>query len=101
PGALQSRQRPVGRVGLLLLKRLKALAVEVPEALGVAPERVDVRNLHRIDLLPQTSARRAEVRAPGRDRDSGPCQRDDRAGLPDQVCQLLRARGTIGAAVIL
>ncbi len=49
---LEAGQGPVGAVGLLVLERLEAVAVEVPEALGVAPEDVNVRHLHRVNVLP-------------------------------------------------
>ena len=76
-GALERGQRLVGAVGLLVLERGEAVAVEVPEALGVAPEDVDVRDLHRVDVLPQPGAGRAEVGDPGGHGDPGAGEGDD------------------------
>ena len=80
PRALQLDERAVGAVGLLALERREALAVEAPEAHGVGAEGVDVRDLHRVDVLPQPRARRAEVGDARRHRDARAGQRDDRAG---------------------
>src|SRR6185312_10056674 len=62
-------------------------AVEVPEALGVRPPRIDVRDLHRVDVLPQPGSGRAEVGDPGRHRDPRARERDDGAGLADEARQ--------------
>ena len=95
PGPLELGQRLVRAVGLLVLQRLEAAAVEVPEALGVAPEDVDVGDLHRVDVLPQAGARRAEVRDPGRHRDPRPGQRHDRAA--PRISSASVGRGVVGA----
>ena len=79
PVALHRHERVVGAVGELAAERREALAVEAPEAHGVAAEGVDVRDLHRVDLLPHARARRAEVGDAGRHRDAGARQRHDRA----------------------
>ena len=65
-------------LGSLVAERGEARAVEAPEALRVAPEGVDVRDLHRVDLLPQPRAGRAEVGDPGRHRDPRAGEGDDR-----------------------
>ena len=72
-------ERHMRRVGLLVLERLKAHAVEVPEALRVPAEHVDVGDFHRVDVLPQPRPGRAEIRDAGRDRDARPGERDDRS----------------------
>src|SRR3954470_18160156 len=87
--ALEGDQRAVRSVGLLALERLEAIAIEVPEALRVGAPRIDVRDLHRVDVLPQPGAGRAEVGDPGRHRDPRAGQRDDGAGLADEACQAL------------
>ena len=78
---LELGQRLVGRVGLLVAQGLEAVAVELPEALRVAPEHVDVGDLHRVDVLPQPRARGAEVGDPRGHGDPRAGQRDGRAGL--------------------
>ena len=74
--ALELDQRAVGAVGLLALERLEAVAVEVPEALGVRAPGVDVGHRHRVDVLPQPGARasgsRGSRRAPRCPRRSAP-----------------------------
>ena len=55
-GSLQFDQRRVSAVGALVPERLEALAVEAPEARRVAPEHVDVGDLHRVDVGPQPGA---------------------------------------------
>ena len=47
----------MGAVGLLVAERGEALAVEAPEAHRVGAEGVDVRDLHRVDVLPQRRCR--------------------------------------------
>ena len=56
PRALELDQRAVRPVGQLLAERREALAVEAPEAHRVLAKRVDVRDLHRVDVLPQPRA---------------------------------------------
>jgi hypothetical protein len=58
---LELRQRLVGPVRLHVGKHLQALAVEAPETGRIAAEGVDVRDLHRVDLLPDAHAGRPEV----------------------------------------
>src|SRR3712207_7398947 len=41
----------------------EALRVEVPEAVGLAPEDVDVRDLHRVDLLPRSEEHTSELQS--------------------------------------
>src|SRR5919112_6193517 len=77
----------MGAVGPLVAERLEPFAVEAPEALGVRAPRVDVRDLHRVDVLPDAGARRAEVRDPGGNRDPGAGQRDDRPGAVQPLRQ--------------
>src|SRR6202020_3405782 len=60
-GLLEPGQRPMRAVGLLVLERLKTVAVEAPEAFRVAPEHVDVRPTHRIHPRPQSGPWRPEV----------------------------------------
>ena len=69
--AFQLGEHAVRLVGALVDERGEAVAVEAPEAVGVAPPGVDVRDLHRVDVLPEAGAGRAEVRDPGRHRDPG------------------------------
>ena len=91
--ARAARARPAPRArrsGSLSRSALEAVAVEVPEALGVAPEHVDVRDLHRVDVLPQPGAGRAEVGDPGRHRDPRAGQGDDGVGLADELRELAR-----------
>ena len=85
PAPLELDERVVRPVGPLVAQRGEAVAVEVPEALRVAPEDVDVGDLHRVDVLPQPRAGRAEVRDPRRHGDPGARQRHDRAGRADQL----------------
>ena len=44
-------------LGSLVAERLEAVAVEAPEALGIRAPGVDVRDLHRVDVLPDARAR--------------------------------------------
>src|SRR5947209_18909603 len=81
---LERRQDLVRAIGLLVMKRFKALAIEAPEAFWVAAKHVDVSDLHRVDLRPQPGLRRAEVRNPGRHRDPCTGQRHHRTRLTDQ-----------------
>ena len=80
PARLELGERLVRPVGLLVVERLEALAVEAPERSRVAAEHVDVRDLHRVDVLPQPRPGRAEVGDPRRHRDPRAGQRDDRVG---------------------
>ncbi len=79
---LELDEGEVRAVGLLAVERLEAVVVEGPEARGVAPPRVDVGDLHRVHVAPDPAAGRAEVRDPGRHRDAGAGQRDDRRPHP-------------------
>jgi hypothetical protein len=54
--ALQLDERTVRAVRRLVPQHREAVAVEVPEALRIAPEDLDVRDLHRVDVLPQAGA---------------------------------------------
>src|SRR4051794_22678103 len=87
--ALELDQRAVRAVGLLALQRLEAVAVEVPEALRIGAPGIDVRDLHRVDVLPQPGSGRAEVGDPGRHRDPRARERDDRAGVADEARERL------------
>src|SRR5262245_4260386 len=60
-------------------------AVEAPEPGRVAAEGVDMRDLHRIDLLPEPLTRGAEVRDPAGHGDAGAGQRDRRGAPQDQL----------------
>jgi hypothetical protein len=71
PPPLQLRQRSVGGVRLFVAERLEARPVVGPEALGIALEDVDMGDLHRVDVRPETRLRRTEIRDPRRDRDAG------------------------------
>ena len=86
PRALELDQRPVRAVGLLVLERREAVAVEVPEAVGVAAEGVDVRDLHRVDAAPtcrcRASGSRGSPRAPRCPRRSAPRPSSRRAPSP-------------------
>ena len=57
PGLLERGQGGVRAVGTLVLERLEAIAVEVPEALGIPAKDIDVRDLHRVHVGPQTGSR--------------------------------------------
>ena len=61
PAALELRERDVCRVRLGVAKDVDPLTVEAPDARRIAPERLDGRDLERIDLGPDPR-RRAEVR---------------------------------------
>ena len=63
-GALEPHQRAMGCVGLPVLERLEAIAVEMPEALRISAEDVDVRHFHRVDVRPQPGAGGPEVGIP-------------------------------------
>ena len=92
-GALERHQRVVGGVRLLAAEGREALAVEAPEAHGVAVKGVDVRDLHRVHLLPQARVRRTEVGDPRWHRDARTGQRDDRARAAHERGQPLELRG--------
>src|SRR6478609_6353699 len=83
--ALELGDDVVRTVRLLVAQRHEALRVEVPEAVGVATERVDVRDLHRVDLLPHALAGRAEVGDPGWNRDPRPREYDGSLRARKQV----------------
>ncbi len=83
--ALELGQRLVGGVRAFVPERVEARPVVGPESLRIAFEDVDVGDLHRVDVRPDPRLRGAEVRDAGRDRDSGPGQRDGAAGLADQL----------------
>ncbi len=87
--ALELGERVVGAVGPLVAQGLEALAVEAPEALGLAAEDVDVGDRHRIDVLPQPRTRGTEVGDPGRHRDPRAGERDDRLRRADEVREAL------------
>jgi hypothetical protein len=80
----------VRAVRLHVAQRREPVAVEVPEAVGLAPEHVDVRDLHRVDLLPQPLAGRAEVGDPGWHRDPRAGQYDRTLGRAEQLSEPLR-----------
>src|SRR3712207_6830415 len=63
----------------------EALRVEVPEAVGLAPEDVDVRDLHRVHVLPQPSAGRAEVRDYRRHRHARTREHDGAVRLANEL----------------
>ncbi len=67
---LELRERAVGVVWLLRAELVEARAVVAPEASRVRVEGVDVGDLHRIDVLPEARAGRAEVRDARRHRDA-------------------------------
>src|SRR4051794_32874041 len=81
----------MGRVGLLVGERPEAGPVVGPEAPRIAPEHLDVRDLHRIDALPQPGPRRAEVRNAARHGDAGAGERDRGARVPDHLRETLDA----------
>ena len=97
PALLQRHERAVRAVGLLGAERGEALAVEAPEAHGIAAERVDVRDLHRVDPLPQPGPGRAEVGDARGHRDARAGQRDDRARVAHELGQALALGGRAGA----
>ena len=57
PRARGSASASCARVRLLVGEHPEPRPVEGPEPLRVAPEHVDVRDLHRVDVLPQAGAR--------------------------------------------
>jgi hypothetical protein len=85
---LHRGERAVGGIGLLVRERVEALRIEAPEALGVAPEGIDVGYLHRVYALPQAGPRRAKVGDPRGHRDARTGERDDAIGGGDQARQL-------------
>src|SRR5438105_1439064 len=85
PSPLELGEREVGSVRALVLERLEPPPVEVPEALRVSVEHVDVRDLHRVDVRPDARPGRAEVRDPRGHGDPGAGQRDGRLRLTDQL----------------
>src|SRR5215213_505832 len=90
---LELDERLVCAVGPLAAERLKALAVEAPETLWIAVPRIDVGDLHRVDVRPQPRAGGAEVRDSRGHRDPGPGQRDDGPGRPDELRKARHAGG--------
>ena len=64
PRRSSSARASMGAVRLLLAEHLETLPVEAPETGRIAFEGVDVGDLHRVDLLPDPLARRAEIRDP-------------------------------------
>jgi len=79
----------VRAVGALVAERLEAVAVEAPEARGLTAEHVDVRDLHRVDPLPQAGSGRAEVGDPRGHGDPRPGEGDDRPRRADEVGEAL------------
>ena len=96
PATLELDQSLMRGVRELVAERREARAVEAPEPARVAPERVDRRDLHRVDVLPDPAAGRAEVRDPGRDRDARPGQRDDAPGAGEHARELARGGRLLG-----
>jgi len=83
PSALELRERGVGCVRLRLPQQVEALAVEAPDALGISPERLDRRDLERIDFGPDPRVR-AEVGDPRLGRHAGSGEHDARLALANE-----------------
>src|SRR4029077_6533027 len=82
---LELGQGSVGVVRLDGAQAVETRAVEAPELWRIALERIDVRDLHRIDVLPEALSGRSEVRDPARDGDPRPGEGDGAARLADQL----------------
>ena len=63
PVPLELDEREMRRVGLGAAQQIDPLAIEAPDAFRIAPERLDRRDLERVDLGPDPR-RGAEVRDP-------------------------------------
>ncbi len=73
--ALELRECLVRRVRTSVVEAREPFAVEPPEAVRVAVERVDVGDLHRVHVAPQAGPRGAEVRDARGHGDTRPGQR--------------------------
>src|SRR4051794_25585771 len=82
---LELRDDLVRTIRPLVAQRHEALRIEVPKAVGVAPEGVDVRDLHRVDLLPHPLPGRAEVGDPRWNRNPRSCEDDSPLRRAEQV----------------
>src|SRR5205085_8195661 len=88
--ALELRKELVRSVWTLVIQCLEALSVERPEPLGVAPEDLDMRDLHWVHALPQASLRRTEVGDARRHGDAGAGERHGPLRVQHQLGQTAR-----------
>ena len=82
---LELCEREVRRVRLRVTQHVDALAIEAPDASRVAPERLDRRDLERIDLGPDPGVG-AEVRDPRLRRHARAGEHDARLPVADERC---------------
>src|SRR5262249_40046732 len=91
--ALELGEGTVGFVRPLVPEHLEPRPVEAPELRGVAAEAIDVRDLHRVHLLPKPLPRAPAARYPPRQGDARAGQREGRPALIDQLGETFRPVG--------